>query len=147
MYSPDTHNEAICKAISRDRFEIVVDNTRITEDMYFKARPLFEKLYNNYVKFSIDESIIPYYGRHGTKQFVRGKPIRFSLKLWCITSSIGYLRHAEPYCGINTHLPKTDLGQGADVRLGLLDKGNIYSGSVVTFDNIVNWWLGNNSTK
>ena len=70
------------------------------------------KLYNNYVNFSIDESIIPYYGRHGTKQFIRGKPIRFGVKLWCVTSSNDYLIHPEPYCGSDTDLPETDLGQG-----------------------------------
>ena len=57
---------------------------------------------------SVDESIIPYYGKHGTKQFIRGKPIRFGFKLWCITSSEGYLFHAEPYCGVDTDLPDTD---------------------------------------
>ena len=56
--------------------------------------------------------------------------------MWCITSSNGYLIHAEPYCGSDTDLLKTDLGHGADVVLGLLDKGNIDSGSVVTFDNL-----------
>ena len=88
------------------------------------------KLHNNYVKFSIDERI-PYYGRHGTKQFIRGKPIRFGCKLCCITSSNGYL--IPPYCGSDTDLPKTGLGQGANVVLGLSDKGNIDSGSVFYF--------------
>ncbi|CAI6371246.1 unnamed protein product [Macrosiphum euphorbiae] len=29
---------------------------------------------------SIDESMVPYFGRHGCKQFIRGKPIRFGFK-------------------------------------------------------------------
>ena len=38
---------------------------------------------------SIDESMVPYFGRHSCKQFIRGKPIRFGYKLWCICSSSG----------------------------------------------------------
>ena len=53
-----------------------------------------------------------------------------------ITSSNGYLIHAEPYCGSNTDLLKTDLGQWADVVLGLLHKRNIDIDSIVTFDNL-----------
>ena len=71
---------------------------------------------------SIDESIIPYYVKHGTKQFIRGNLIGFGFKLWCITSSEGYLLHAEPYCGVDTDLPDTGLGQSADVALGLIEK-------------------------
>ena len=85
---------------------------------------------------SVDESMIPYYGKHGTKQFIRGKPIRFGFKLWCLTSTEGYLLHAEPYCGSDTMLKDTGLGQGADVVLGLIEKCNLSSGCTLTFDNL-----------
>ena len=103
---------------------------------------LFEKLdfnfkqYGSFVSHSVDESIIPYYGKHGTKQFIRGKPIRFGFKLWCITSSEGYLLHAETYCGVGTDLPDTGLGQGANVVLGLFEKCQVKAGSTVTFHNM-----------
>ena len=80
--------------------------------------------------------MIPYYGKHGTKQFIRGKPIRFGFKLWCLTSTEGYLFHAEPYCGSDTKLKDTGLGQGADVVLGLIEKCNLSSGCTLTFDNL-----------
>ena len=34
----------------------------------------------------------------------------------------GYLLHEEPYCGADTDLPDTGLGQGVDVVLGLIEK-------------------------
>ena len=67
--------------------------------------------------FIVDESMIPYYGSHGTKQFIRGKPIRFRLRL---STSDGYLFHAEPYRGKGTYFPETGLGQGSDVFLGMI---------------------------
>ena len=76
----------------------------------------------HFVDHRVDESIIPYYGKHGTKQFIRGKPIRFGFKLWCITSSEGYFLHAESNCGVNTDFPDTGQGQGAVVVLALIEK-------------------------
>ena len=35
--------------------------------------------------------MIPYFGRHGSKQFLRGKPIRFGYKIWCLCDRLGYL--------------------------------------------------------
>jgi hypothetical protein len=32
-------------------------------------------------KFSVDEVMIPYYGRHSSKQFIHGKPIRYGFKV------------------------------------------------------------------
>ncbi|TKS67811.1 PiggyBac transposable element-derived protein 3 [Collichthys lucidus] len=43
----------------------VVDNTKITDDPFFKEW------------LSVDGSMIPYYSRHGCKQFIKGKPICF----------------------------------------------------------------------
>ena len=85
--SPDTHNEAVSNAMSRNRFREIfsclhlANNDEINEDRYYKVRPIFDMLNNNLKKYlsandhSVDESMIPYYGKHGTKQFIRGKPI------------------------------------------------------------------------
>ena len=40
-----------------------------------------------------------YYGRHGCKQFLRGKPIRFGFQIWCGTTPLGYLVWIDPYQG------------------------------------------------
>ena len=75
-------------------------------------------------------------GKKGTKQFIRGKPIRFVFKLWCIISSEEYILLAEPYCAVDIDLTDTGLDQGADVVLGLIEKCEVKAGSVVTFDNL-----------
>ena len=48
------------------------------------------------------------------------KPIRFGFKLWCITSADRYLLYAESYCGSDTILEESGLGQGGDVVVGLI---------------------------
>ena len=108
--------------MSRNRFREILtnlhlaDNTQITGDRYCKVQALFEKLnfsfkqYSSFVNHRVDENIIPYHGKHGTKQLIRGNPIRFGFKLKYITSSEGYLLHAEPYCGLDTDLSDAGLG-------------------------------------
>jgi len=48
-----------------------------------------------------DESMVPYYGRHSCKQFIRGKPIRLGYKVWCLNTCCGYLVNFEVYQGKN----------------------------------------------
>lgn len=54
-----------------------------------------------------DESMIKYFGRHSCKQFIRGKPIRFGYKMWCLNDPSGYLVNFDLYQGTNPkgHLP------------------------------------------
>lgn len=49
--------------------------------------------------FSVDECIVPYFGRHSSKQFIRGKPNRFGFKAWVIASQRGYVYQFCPYPG------------------------------------------------
>ncbi|CAH1993758.1 unnamed protein product [Acanthoscelides obtectus] len=53
--------------------------------------------------------MVPYFGRHGCKQFIKGKPIRYGFKIWmdAISSSdcAGYCVWLEPYQGSNTQIP------------------------------------------
>lgn len=37
-----------------------------------------------------DESMVKYFGKHRCKQFIRGKPIRFGYKIWCLNTPDGY---------------------------------------------------------
>ena len=112
----------------------LANNAEINADWYYKIHCLFDMLNYNFIKHfsandhSIDESMISYFGKHGTIQFICGKPICFGFKLWCLASIDGYLFQAEPYCGADTKLSNTDLGQGADVVLGLVEKVCLPSG-------------------
>ncbi|KAJ4425449.1 hypothetical protein ANN_28065 [Periplaneta americana] len=58
------------------------------EDMYWEHAPDVG-----------DEMMVRYYGRHPAKMFMRGKPIKFGYKIWCLCSSNGYLYNFSPYCG------------------------------------------------
>lgn len=95
----------------RDRFfQIIkfihcVDNNEInTGDKVWKLRNLMKKLQthriDNFVpvqNINYDESMIKYFGRHSCKQFIRGKPIRFGYKMWCLNSTNGYLINFDIY--------------------------------------------------
>ena len=41
----------------------------------------------------------------------------------------------ERYCGKNTNLPETELGQGSYVALGMIEKCDLTKGSTVAVDN------------
>ena len=99
--SPDTHNESVSKAISRNRFREIFsnlhiwDNTDIDDDCCHKVRPSLDILNTNFKtfvsgnNFSVDESMTPYYGRHCTKQFIRGKPTQFGLNFGVYAHQMG----------------------------------------------------------
>ena len=52
---------------------------------------------------SIDQLMVPYYGRHSCKQFIRAKPIRFGYKLWVLASATGVPYKIEIYQGRTNH--------------------------------------------
>jgi hypothetical protein len=49
--------------------------------------------------------MVPYYGHHSAKMFIRGKPIRFGFKLWVLAADSGYPFNVQVYCGKSTTLP------------------------------------------
>lgn len=84
----------------------------------------FFKYAPNVENHSVDEAMVPYFGRHGCKQFIPGKPIRWGYKLWVGCSISGYINWFEPYQGASTHYsPKyKDVGAGAGVVLTDVDQ-------------------------
>lgn len=107
-------------------------------------RPIFKNLNNGahwFVcdeneSFSVDETMIAYYGRHSTKQFIRAKPIRFGYKIWSLCTADGAGVYFEPYCGGCTNVSDEGLGQGPNVVLDLVQKCHLVPGSKVFFDNL-----------
>ena len=87
----DSRNELIANSMRRDKFEEILryihaaDNNNLdSSDKFAKVRPLLNIINERFIRFasafgpkivSIDESMIPYYGRHSSKQFIRSKPI------------------------------------------------------------------------
>ena len=65
------------------------NNMKNDSDRFYKVKPTFH-LTNKVMKVnkplteftSVDEIMVPYYGRHANKQYICGKPVRFGFKLW-----------------------------------------------------------------
>jgi hypothetical protein len=146
----DVKIDGISTAMSRNRFEEILqyvhlsDNTKLAPgDKFAKLRPLIVKLNEQFLLYnpvekhlSIDESMVPYFGRHSCKQFIRGKPIRFGYKLWCMNTNTGYLLQFEPYQGANTTPTKPGLGMGGSVVVDLLSELDLSVKYHVYFDNL-----------
>lgn len=134
--------------MTRDRFVRiksflhVCDNQTIdSNDKFAKITPLNDMLNKRFMQFgvfshnlSIDEAMIAYYGRHSCKMFIKGKPIRFGFKHWCLCSAEGYLYSFIPYGGASDN-NKPGFGLGENVVLQLLSNVNRPNQHTVTFDN------------
>lgn len=144
---PTLGRPIIRNAMSRKNFQKIkqylhlANNFTIdTTDKFAKLAPYFKLLNNNFMQFgvfsahlSIDEQMVPYYGKHSSKMYIRGKPIRFGYKLWCLCSSEGYLYQFIPYGGAGG-FPK-DIGLGAHTVLRLLSVVDNPIRHDVYFDN------------
>jgi DNA excision repair protein ERCC-6 len=145
--SDDLGVEAVRRAMSKNRFhEIkkylhVCDNTQVdATDKLFKIRKLIDVIGRNIRQFgvfskclSVDESMLPYYGKFGIKMFIKGKPIRFGYKIWCLCDDWGYLYNFEVYCGRQPTLQALPLG--TRVVIDLLDAVDTPTDHEVYFDN------------
>ena len=103
----------ISKAMSRASFRNIkrhihfADNHNLEQgNKIAKIAPVYTSVNATLAKFgvfhedlSIDESMVPYFGRHSAKMFIRGKPIRFGYKLWSLCGSDGYPYHLQVYKG------------------------------------------------
>lgn len=136
----DVRNDLIANSMRRDRFEEIfrflhaADNNNITpDDKYSKVRPFLDILNGRFMSYgspfgpkniSIDESMIPYYGRHPTKQFIRGKPIRWGYKAWVAADPLGYAYFIDLYQGQNesNSAYRETFGLGGAVILCMVDR-------------------------
>jgi len=73
------------------------NNTLDTNDQFAKVRPLLDHFnsscLSNFVPeqtLRVDESMIPYFGRHGAKQYIHGKPMKFGYKMWVLATRLDY---------------------------------------------------------
>lgn len=120
----DSGVTAVQEALSRNRFlEIkrwlhACDNARVDpNNKLFKVSSFLNILNKNFQQFSvfskylsIDESMLPYFGRNGMRMFIRGKPIRFGYKIWCLCDDSGYLYHFKVYTGKDASTNNQPLG-------------------------------------
>ena len=113
--APDTHNEAVSNAMTRNRFNEIMkyiycyDSEEAEEvDTCAKIRPLIEKLNECFMEYQptekktdVDESMVPYicsYGA-GVKQAMRQKLVRFGYEVLCLNYPSGYLLTFDAYQG------------------------------------------------
>ena len=65
----------------------------------------------------VDESMIPYFGKHSATYYIKRKPVKFGNKLWCLNTNLGYLIHYNRYFGKGEHNAKLSLGESVVPRL------------------------------
>lgn len=127
--SVHSRNELIPNALSRNSFKYIFSNLHCC-DKFTKGRALILKMNKSFQEYaplrehhSVDEAIVPYFGRHGCKKFIRGKPIRYGYKVWTGTTSEGYVIRVEPYQGAKCEIdPKyKECGLGPSVILQYVD--------------------------
>ena len=70
---------------------------------------------------SIDESMVPYYGLHGCKQYIQNKSVKFGYKLWVAATPLGYGMQFYPNAGKDDNYNK-DIGLGGSVVMSLMSK-------------------------
>ncbi|XP_078224191.1 piggyBac transposable element-derived protein 1 isoform X4 [Callithrix jacchus] len=104
----DTDQNLVRDAIRRDRFELIFSNLHFADnghldqkDKFTKLRPLIKQMNKNFLLYApleenycFDKSMCECFD---SDQFLNGKPIRIGYKIWCGTTTQGYLVWFEPY--------------------------------------------------
>ena len=131
----DSRNTIIASLFTRNRFLNVLQYLYLTEnnnlnpsDKFSKVNPLLkmmnESCLENFIpekNISTDESMAPYYGRHGCKPYIQNKPVKFGYKLWVAATLLGYGIQFYPYAGKDDNYNK-DIGLGGSVVMTLMSK-------------------------
>ena len=117
-----------------------------TTDKMWKIRELYDLINKRCLQYasygsdlSVDESMLPYYGRNNSKQRIANKPVRIGYKMWVLADVRGYVIHFEIYQGAkNGKVVKatpTSWGLGEQVVLSFLEVLPINVSYNVFFDN------------
>lgn len=125
--------EPVKSAMSRNKFEKIKSEIKLSknedkniDDRAWRVRVLLDTFRKNCQQFgffstalSIDECMIKFYGRSVLKQFMKGKPVRFGLKLWAICNKEGFIFDFDIYCGKGSnHLSSKQLENLSSCALG-----------------------------
>ena len=140
--SPNTENQLVKNAMSRDCFKLVKKCFHLgaqgpempsgLTDKYGKVGYLIQVLQKKYSELYVpeqnlshDEAMIAYFGKNSLKQAIRNKPIRFGYKAWCLTTVSGYLVTFDLYQGVgvgtNHQANVVNVGASGASVLDLLD--------------------------
>lgn len=130
--SPDSHHPLVADAIRRDRFELIfsylhfADNSELDEsDRFAKVRPLIVRMNCNFQKhapleefYSFGQSTCECLGPRGSRRL---PAVRLGYRVWCGTTSSGYLVWFEPSQGTLFTKPDRGLGLGGSMVLRFVD--------------------------
>lgn len=150
--SPDLGVGIISEAMSNKRYHPLkkylhlADNQNLlTGDKVAKVSPMYNLLNDNLVQFgiwhadlSVDESMVPYFGRHGIKMFIKGKPIRFGCKLWVLCGTDGFPYYMKIYVGKENGASADPLRTRViQEMVDVLGKTSKYQNHSLFFDNFL----------
>ena len=121
---PDLGVEVVRETMSKNRFQSIkqylhfADNAALEQgNKVAKVQPLYTSLNEQLVEWgvfdellSVDESMVPYFGKHSSKMYIKGKPIRFGYKIWCLCGNDGFPYHFQIYTGKGEERPTQPLG-------------------------------------
>ncbi|XP_007954699.1 piggyBac transposable element-derived protein 1 [Orycteropus afer afer] len=129
----DADQNLVRDAIRRDRFELIfshlhfADNSCLDQkDKFTKLRPLIKQMNKNFLLYAPLEEYYCF-GKSmcecfDSDQFLNGKPIRIGYKIWCGTTTQGYLVWFEPYQESTMKADKDlDLGLGGNLVMNFAD--------------------------
>ena len=137
FWESDTRYPHVADVMARDRFEALASNLHfvkngdITEadrnkDRMWKLRPWLNGLKQSMAKIqperhdSVDEIMVPFKGRSVLKQYIRGKPHPWGIKLWGRAGASGMLYDFEVYQGSITEKGTDSIGVGGDVVIRMI---------------------------
>ena len=80
--------------------------------------------------------MVPYFRRHGCKQYMRNKPVKFSYKFWVAATPLGYTIRFYPNAGKDENYdPNLGLGGSAVATLAEKLPSQVVSNCHIIIDN------------
>lgn len=139
--------------MSRDRFFELRNNLHLVDnlkkppncqDVFYKVRPIYDGIRSRCLELPlerqlcVDEQIVPFTGKHSAKQYVKGKPCPWGIKLFFLCGKNG---RAYDFIIYQSSIPELDktlikkVGFGASVVLHLIKRVGENSGHELYCDN------------
>ena len=124
----DSQNQMVTALMTKNEFEeckqflhLAGNESLDKTDRFAKVRPLFDAAFKQCVAhykpekhLSVAESMVPYFGKHGVKKYIHGKPIKFGYKLWVLAKALECCVQFCLYAG-----KVTQLNEYGDIGLGV----------------------------
>ena len=131
----DSRSTIVASLFTRNRFlnvlqylHLAYNNNLNPSDKFSNVNPLLRVMnkscLENFIpekNISIDESMVPYYGRHVCKQYIQNKPVKFGYKLWVAATPVCHGIQFYHYAGKDDNYNK-DIGLGGSAVMTLMSK-------------------------